>query len=542
MDDTVLQAAQQKYLSIHLDDKGQKVVASFASQGSAGAITFDEFKQVIDKAGFGGYSLHTPSIEEAVKKYNSGTAFEIIIGEAVDGKFSLKADQMNAYLTCTLPRGGAPVEMKSILLEAEKKGITVKLDLEAIEKAIREGGFNVVIASGTPPVHGTDGRFESLIPSMKDRSPHLDEHGLADFRDLGEIVAVHPGDPLMRRISPTSGVPGQTLAGKVIPAKPGKKVSFATKLEGAIVAPHDPDLLVSQISGIPVLLKDGVKVEPVYAVKDVDLHTGNITFDGTLHVSGDIRAGMTVKTSGDIHVDGTVEGAMLDAGGDIVVEGGIIGGTEQHIKPGERFHPLIKCNGSCTARFAQNAHISAGQGIFIHDNAMLSELTAGHQIIVGDDGSRKGNVIGGVARAAMLIKAQALGSDDNVRTVIFAGADKILHERLNLAIKTREAMEKELSDIIKILEIARQKPGRIPPETIKAVLATREVLNSGIESHREDERELRRQIDLTSGAQVVVQKHIYGGTEIHLGLKRYEAVQDREGGVFHLKDGDLVFD
>lgn len=542
MDDAVLQAAHLRYLAIRLDDKGQKVIASFAPQGKTDPVTLDEFKQAVNKAGFGGYSLLATPIEKAVEKYNAGEAFEMIVGEAVDGKFSLKADQMNAYLTCTLPLGGAPVQMKSILLEAEKKGITVKLDLEAIEKTLREGGFNVVVASGTPPVHGTDGRFESLIPSMKDRSPHLDEHGLADFRDLGEIVAVHPGDTLMRRISPTSGEPGQTLDGKTIPAKPGKKVTFATKLDGAIVSPSDPDLLVSQISGIPVLLKDGVKVEPVYTVKNVDLHTGNISFDGTLHVSGDIHAGMTVKASGDIHVDGTVEGAMLDAGGDIMVKGGIIGGTEQHIKPGEKFHPLIKCNGSCTARFAQNAHISAGQGIFIHDNSMLSELTAGHQIIIGDDGSRKGNIIGGIARAAMLIKAQALGSDDNVRTVVFAGADKILHERLNLAVKTREAMEKELVDIIKILEIARTKPGRIPPETIKAVLATREALNSGIKAHREDERELHRQINLASGAQVVVQKHIYGGAEIHLGLKRYEAVQDREGGVFHLKDGDLVFD
>lgn len=542
MDDAVSQAAHPKYLSIHLDDKGQKVVASFAPMGSAGAITPDEFKQAVDRAGFGGCNLQEPSVENAVNKYNSGEAFDIILGEVVDGKFSLKADQMNAYLTCTLPCGGAPVEMKNILMETEKKGISVKLDLEAIEKALREGGFNVVIASGAPPVHGTDGRFESLIPSMKGRSPHLDEHGLADFRDLGEIVAVHPGDPLMRRILPTSGEPGQTLTGKVIPAKPGKKATFAIKLEGAIVAPNDPDLLVSQVSGIPVLLKDGVNVEPVYTVKNVDLHTGNITFDGTLHVSGDVHSGMTVKASGDIHVDGTVEGAMLDAGGDIEVKGGIIGGTEQHLKPGEKFHPLIKCNGSCTARFAQNAHISAGQGIFIHDNAMLSELTAGHQIIVGDDGGHKGNIIGGVARAAMLIKAQALGSDDNVRTVVFAGADKILHERLNLAAKTREAMEKEFGDIIKILEIARLKPGRVPPETIKALLATREVLNSEIETHREDERELHRQIDLASGAQVVVQKHIYGGAEIHFGLKRYEATQDREGGIFHLKDGELVFD
>ena len=542
MDDTVPQTASLKYLSIRLDENGQKVIASFYPEGSTDAVTLERFKQAINEAGFGQYSLHESSIGNAAAKYNSGEVFEIIVGEALDGKFSLKADLMNAYLTCTLPRGGAPVQMQNILQEAEKRGITAKLDLEAIEKTLREGGDNVMIASGIPPVHGVDGKFENLIPGIKERSPHLDEHGLADFRDLGEIVTVHSGDQLMRRILPTSGDPGQTLTGKAIPAKPGKNVTFATKLDGVVIAPSDPNLLVSQVNGYPVLLKDGVKVEPVYAVKNVDLHTGNISFDGTVNVAGDILSGMTVKVTGDIHVEGTVEGALLDAGGDIVVKGGIIGGTEQYIRPGEKFHPLVKCNGSCTARFVQNAHISAGKGIFIHDIAMLSDLSAGHQIIVGDEGSRKGNVIGGVTRAAMLVKVQSLGSDDYVKTVVIAGADQALHERLNIITKARETAEKKFNDIIKILEMAGLKPDRVPPETVKTAETTRDALNSEIETLREDERELHRQIDLANGAQVVVEKRIFGGAEIHFGLKRYSTAEDREGGVFHLSDGELVFD
>ncbi len=462
-----------------------------------------------------------------------------------DGKFSIRIDAnlMASYLSCTLPVGGTPVQMQSILQEAKVKGIAVPLDLEAIGKALLEGGDNILIASGKPPVPGTDGKFETLVPCAKKRSPHLDEHGLADFRDLGEIVTVHAGDKLMQLILPTVGEPGQTVTGKAIPAKPGKKVSFTTKLDGAILDANDPTLLIATITGSPVVSKDGVSVESVYAVKNVDLHTGNISYEGTVHVSGDVQTGMSIKATGDIHVDGTVENAMLEAGGDIIVKGGIIGSSELHDSPDKKFHAAIKCEGSCTAQFVQNAHIFAGNGIFIHDVAMQSELTAVHQIIVGDKGSSKGDIIGGIARATMLVKAQNIGSSARPRTIVIAGADKILHERLRSCNKDREALEERFASILKLLDMARLSPGRIPPEAVKSAEATRVILFAEIEAHREDAMEISKEIDLAKGAQVVVEKNVFGGTEIRIGLKHYETTQDRQGGIFRISDEDeLVFD
>jgi len=540
----MLEDAHLKYLSIHPDEKKKKIIASFTPERDTDAITLDEFMQAINAAGFGGCSIHQPSVEDATAKYNSGEAFEIVVGEAVDGKFSIRIDAnlMAAYLSCTLPIGGAPVQRQSILQEVEIKGISVAPDLEAIDKALREGGENILIASGKPPAPGVDGKLEVLVPCMKKRSPHLDEHGLADFRDLGEIVTVHAGDKLMRLVLPTTGEAGQTVTGRALPAKPGKKVSFATRLDGAALDPNDPTLLVAEISGCPVTSKDGVAVEPVYTVKNIDLHTGNITYDGTIHVTMDVQTDMSVKASGDIHVDGTVENAMLEAGGDIVVKGGIIGSSELHAGADKKFQAAIKCNGSCTARFVQNAHISAGNGIFIHDVAMQSELSAGHQIIVGDTGSRKGEIIGGITRATMLVKAQNIGSPASVKTVVIAGADKLLHERIDTIIKAREASEHKLADVIKLLDLARLKPDLIPPETVNSLKSTRDALNTEIGTFREEETELRKEIDLAKEAQVVAEKHVFGGAEIHIGIKRYNATQDREGGVFHLnEEGDLVF-
>jgi uncharacterized protein (DUF342 family) len=349
---------------------------------------------------------------------------------------------------------------------------------------------------------------------------------------------VHAGDVLLRHTPATSGEPGITVTGQAIPAKPGKDVPFATKLNGTMLDPNDPNTLLAAISGCPVMNRNDVSVEPVYKVKDVDLHIGNVTFDGAVHVTGDVHAGMTVRASGDIRIDGTSESAILDAGGDIVVKGGILGHEGQD---GPSGFP-IRCKGSCTARFVQNGRISAGNGIFVHEFAMQSELAAEHQIIVGTQGGRRGDIIGGVCRAGLLVKAHSIGSISNMHTVVIAGADKALHDRLLAATKEREAAEHKLADIIRLLQMAQANPGRIPPETIKSAAATRDAGSVEIEALRAEEAELRRQIDLASDAKVVAEKHVYTGVEVRFGPKRYNVVTDRQGGTFYLKDGELVFE
>jgi uncharacterized protein (DUF342 family) len=359
---------------------------------------------------------------------------------------------------------------------------------------------------------------------------------LADFRELGEIIIVHANDALMRLIPPTAGDPGEAVTGEVFSVQPGKNIAFATKLDGVIVDPDDPNKLIAEISGCPVIVKNGVSVLPVYAVENVDLRTGNITFTGSVHVSGDVHAGMVIKATGDIHVDGTVENAVLEAGVDIVVKGGVIGDSKS------KTSATIKCNGSFTARFVQHANISAGSGIFINDIAMLSELAAGHQIVVGDKGSHKGDIIGGVARATMLVKAHNFGSSSNIKTVVIVGADQSLKGRCDIATQAREASERKLADIIKLLEVARTSPARIPPEIVKTLGATRNTLNAEIETLREDEIELWKEIQLANEARVVAGRHVFAGTEISIGSKRGNVPKDMEGGSFYTdKEGRLVY-
>ncbi len=533
--------AQLKCLSFRLDEEGKKVIAAFTPEGATDSVTVDALKRAIEDAGFSAYKLSEPALQDATAKYAAGKAFEIAVGEAVDGEFDLRVDaaHLHAYISCTLPLGGTPVALEQVLEEAVRKEITVTLDLKAVERVLNEGGDNVLIASGKAPAAGVDGRFENLIPSAKERSPRLDEHGLADFRELGGILAVHAGDPLMRRIPPTDGEPGVNLSGLAIPAKPGKNVAFAKKLEGTALSPADANLLIAATDGRPVLLKDGVSVEAIYTVEAVDLHTGNIDFPGTVNVIEGVHAGMTVKASGDIHVNGTVEGGILIAGGDIVVKGGIIGLAGR--TSGKKSHPSsITCKGSCSANFAQNAQISAGAGIFIRDSAMQSEMSAGHQIVVGDTGSRKGHLVGGVARAAMLVKAKVIGSPARAKTIVIAGADQGLHDRLAAIAAARDAATNKLIGVIKLLDLARANPGRLPAAAVKSAETTRAAINAEMVALSVDEDELNREIALSEKAQVVAEQQFLEGVELRFGARRHNVVADREAGIFQLQEGELV--
>lgn len=462
-----------------------------------------------------------------------------------DGKFSLNptTDLSAIYLTYTLPTGGgAQVLPEKVIGAAKSHGVVVELDVEAITKTLLEGGTHVRVGYGRAPVPGIDGHIEILTDSMKKRSPHLDENGLADFRDLGDIVTVKCGDPIMRIIDPMEGEPGMTVLGKEIPVKPAKKVSFPSELEGVVIDQNDPNLLVAAIAGCPIVAKNGVTIEAIYRVANVDLHTGNISYDGTVHVAGDVHSGMTVKATGDIRVDGTVENALLEAGGDVMVKHGFLGSDENRNSHDKQIHATIKCGGSCTVKFVQNARIIAGNGIFVQESSIQSELTAAHQIIVGDKGGGKGELIGGVARATMLVKAHNIGSDDHLRTVVTVGNDKDLNERLRACDKQRVVVDNKFADVLMLLSSAKKNPGKYSAEEMAEAELARVTLYAEIAEHTADSLQIKKEINLAKQAQVIALHRLFAGAEIHIGQKLFEIKQDREHGVFKLGDsGEVVF-
>ncbi len=116
--------------------------------------------------------------------------------------------------------------------------------------------------------------------------------------------------------------------------------------------------------------------------------TGNINFIGTVIVEGRIEDNFTITATGDIIIKGNVGKSTLEAAGNIVIDGGIIGKNEAIIKAGKNVY----------AKFIESANVTAKQSITCRKMIMHSNIIAGVSVkVIG--GGERGALIGGNTKA-----------------------------------------------------------------------------------------------------------------------------------------------
>jgi uncharacterized protein (DUF342 family) len=488
-----------------------------------------------------------------VKQYNnSNENFVLEIGERRDGVCTIQIDivKMTARLTTIPPYGGTPITLLQVQQALQEKGVVNGIMMKEIEAAVKEGhATERIIAKGLPPVPGIDARFQSLIPQIRERTPQVDKQGIANYRDLGKLIIVRPGDPLMCRTPPTEGKLGWDITGQALLPHPGRDIPFAPGLQGVELDPDsklDPDhnsLLLAAVIGQPKLVPNGVEVEPAINLPRVDLSTGNMDFDGTLNIKGDVKDGMKIHATGDVFVGGTVEAAEIEAGGNIVIKGGVIGHSEHSADPNEvpTFSATIISKGSISAHFAENAYMEAGIDIIIEEFSMHNHLTALNQIFVGKPGRKKGQIIGGITSAKVMVKTAIIGSKAGFITKIKAGFNPYLQTRLDKLKLEIDANEKEQEDIKKIIAFVLAHPEKDKKILLSKLLHTREKLETDCALLHAERTRLLSEMNLAEHVQVIVEEAIHCGVEIQIGNSIWKNTEERGKGVFQIVDGKIDF-
>lgn len=509
----------QERLQLHFDDRDACLYATLAEGPADATASGAWLQQRLDDEGHAALRPLPMAIGALLQGYRNGQALSALkIAERIDAELTvdISADEISATLTITPAFGGRTVSKDEVLAALIAQGITEGIDLEAINGAIAQGFANhILIAQGRAPEHGLDGTLECMLPETRDRRPRVSESGQVDYRDLGDIFVVRPGDLLMLRHPPTEGTAGISVRGRTLPARPGKNAMFASKLDGAAPAGDDPDRLVASIVGQPVQVRDGVMVEPVFSVAAVTMATGNIHFDGSVKIAGDVAAGMAVTASGDIEIGGVAESATLEAGGSIVIKGGALGKFGR--KESEAAH--IRCGGSFHAAYAQQVRVTADDSIFIDDIAMQCELVAGNHIRVGN--RKRGQVIGGRLQATLSVTAKVLGSANRIETRLEIGSPPTLLKQKNELARQRDGEETQLLEISKVLAFAEQHPGKVGGEMLERARRSAANLSSHIAELRENEEMIGRTLALAHDAKVVAEQHLHEGVVITLGNQRY---------------------
>ncbi|WP_440053188.1 DUF342 domain-containing protein [Pseudoalteromonas sp. T1lg65] len=350
----------------------------------------------------------------------------LAVGRAVNAFISIKVleDNMLAEAHIRTARGGKMVNMhqaKRALRDAGvKKGVNVQA-LDALlglqfEKSPGEE-YSGIVAHGQSAKDGDDARFIRLCMTAQDRvlSPQEKSGGKVDMRDLGAIITVKPGSPLMKKIPATKGEKGYTVFGDIIEPTPGKdadlEISDGTKLDS-----KNHNLLIADSKGVPVAIPRGIRVDDVLCYENIDVSTGHVEFDGSVIVSGDVKDGMKVKATGDVTVIGFVESAHIECEGALTIVLGVIG--RKRADPADPFSCILKSRRNLSVGYAQYCHIESEQDILIERQALHCDLSARRLIKVGKGEIPRGKLIGGNVLDAMRIETGELGAPSGTKTRI----------------------------------------------------------------------------------------------------------------------------
>lgn len=532
-------------LSFSLNEVNGELHAWFNPSSGQAAVDEAMVKQALNDGGWSSFYLDDRAIGEFVASCrNTQVQVERIIGARRNGEYSLAVDSdlMTAWFTLVPPQGGKAITRAEVEEDLRRQGVIFGIMPNQLAAAFAAGYCNrVAIACGVPPQEGIQTHFETLFDKAKPASDE-DELERIKYADLCHLQLVQPGDRLMRREPPVQGKNGTNIKGQPILPRPTPDVPYRMDLQGASPDPNNPNLLVATSGGQPIPVNDGVMVNPVIEVTDVDLSTGSIAFEGTLHVGGDIKAGMHIKVSGDVIVNGAVEAAQIHAGGNVAIRGGVVGHPDS--RPGSHALPettaRIFCNGTIQALFMENVHAEAAKSILIGRSARQCELIAGEEIVIGKGGSRSGQIIGGQTQATMRVATGSLGSSTGMKTYVQVGIDPYLEKQI--VDKEQDFKRKcdELDRVVKLLAYFKQNPQKGAGGVAEKVDATRRQLLAAIDLLTAELKALRAKVELAEQAKVEVAGEIFYGVEVRIAQQVWQAPDDMGRATLELQGGKIA--
>jgi len=504
---------------------GQYVEVFLPGEGGT-PVTLDAIEQAIRLKGIEKYDL---SLLRQALKNPEDNLFIKIADKYVDNaintdkqyRIEVAEDRMKVMITFFPGESEQQYAVDPNVIEKDllSRNVQYGINFELLNQISISRDFNrqYIIAEGTYPKDPIPGDVIFNFKTTKDYAPEIDEQGNVNFHKLSVISNVLEGDLLATLRQTVEGEAGKNVSGVEIAPKKGKPVRIKYGKNTTISS--DNNELFASKNGLVRIADGKITVSNMYEVANhVGNSTGDIEFDGSVVVHGNVINGFSVKAKGDIEVMGVVEGATLIAGGNIVLHSGIQGMGKSH----------VECAGDLQTKFIEQANVICG-GEIVSEAILHSDVSAKGLIKVE---GKKGLISGGTVRSGIGVVARTLGSHMGTSTDISVGIDPIMLAEYTEARKNLPKMIEEadkLDKVILLLNKRKELTGELEPERAemyKSAVRNKVFLTNKIAINQKRIEELKEDVENRNAGTVKVAGVLYTGVRIGIGDLFYHVKEE----------------
>lgn len=364
-----------------------------------------------------------PPASKEVKKNLGNWLLKFEIDES---GLEARISEVNEYKLYNKP--DAPITRDTLLKEMKRAGIKACYEpyLDKVLNLIarKSNLLGQIVAQGDPGAAGEDPYLHWVYREKPDKS--LGEL-IEDVRSSQNRKLVESGQ-VIAEVRFRDGKPGKNIFGEVINIL-GHEDMLKIDIGEGVTVPRAGQL-VAAIDGMPIVNGKTLSCSPIYIHKgDVNLGSGNISFDGSAEIHGNVESGSTVIVTGDLLIKGTIGRSFVRCGGDLEVQGGILGGSAAWVESGANMY----------AGFIENSKVAVSGNLEVRASILNSSVIVGGSLKMRN--LKKGTIGGGYISVRNTMHTGHLGFEDGKKTVCRIGSDWHMERRIAIQESRKERLE-----------------------------------------------------------------------------------------------------
>lgn len=445
---------------------------------------------------------------------------------------SVSKDKLRAYYSIYPTKMGRVPSYTDIEEALHRYKILARLEKRLVEEQIQTVNpehpkfTRILVAQGKEPVSGHDEYYLPLLNFQK-KAGEIKEDGSIDFKEVGSIVEVKKGQEILKRVPGVKATDGYDIYGDKSLAK-FERVEGYLKGDNIEQGSGDENIFVASIDGCLDMEGRKISVLPIAIIHgDVNYETGNIDFDGSVHIMGSVLPGFSVKARGDVIVEKNIDDAHIDSQGDITVKMGVVG----------KENAVLTAGGKVVAKYLLNAKVEAVGEIIVDDSIINSDVFSNLKVSVV---ARQGKIIGGKTTALYEIVINVSGSPNETETQLSVGRNLFIEKELEEVQKEITTWRKAVDESMRQLKVTfgeavfenpKEFITKLPNMKKKSCLLMLKDLsdkNSELKKHLEQSREIQERLKLEREPCIIVKNKAYPGTIISIkkSIKRVDSIID----------------